>query len=76
MSGLLLPSAVEVVGHDVDEVQVAREGRDVVGPVDRVSSGGDGGGEDERWGDLGEGRFQLLEEGAKEVEVEKRVWRW
>lgn len=65
MAGLPLPGAVEVVRHDVDEVQVARERRDVVGPVDGVAGGRDGGGEQEGRGGSREGHFQFLKEWAK-----------
>ena len=44
-AGVLLPGAVEIVGHQVDEVHLLAEGGDLVGGVDGVFPAADGGGQ-------------------------------
>ena len=42
MTGLALPFAVEIVGHQVDEIELAGHGRYVVAAVDVVRTDGHG----------------------------------
>ena len=46
-AGVLLPGAVEIVGHQVDEVHFLAELGDFVGGIDRGFTAADGGGEEE-----------------------------
>jgi len=67
VSGLLVPVAVVVVGHDVDVVQVLVQHGYVVAFVDDLLGRGDGGREEEALGL--EGRAQLLHQGREAVLV-------
>lgn len=70
MTSLLLPGAVEVVRQDVDEVEVSRESRHVVGAVDGIAGGRHRRREQQRRRLGVEGRLQLLQEERDRHETE------